>query len=741
MISNLSIKNKLMLLVIIPLMIVILLTAKLFHGSYSEVNQLEDLQKVVVLSTKIGALVHETQKERGMTAGFLGSKGKKFSNELPKQRQLVDSKKEDFLNELKLIDLNSFSSEFSSNINLVTKKLEKLNSLRTKVSSLSVKASTAIGFYTKFNSISLNSISSISKLSNNAKVSQDLVSYMNFLLSKERAGIERAVLTNTFARDNFGKGMKEKFFTLVAAQNAYMDSFLKVTTSDAVSFYKETLQGKAVDEVSRMRKVAGQKDDTFGIDASYWFSQITSKINLLKKVENYLSDKLLETIEKQHDSARNDMILFGAMGFVGILITIILARVILNKIISDVESLKNGLNNFFSFINFEKNDIEQINIKSTDELGLMAKLIDDNILKTKENFALDKELISNTISVTNEINKGNLDHSIVAKSNNPALNELKGIINEMISTLNMNLNNIINVLDSYSNLDYRAKLDASNFEGTIKKLENNVNILRDSITKMLVENKKDGVVLNENSEVLSSNMKEISNAANAQAASLEETAASLEEITSNVTSSTETVLKMAQYGEKVKESVQLGEELANNTSTSMEEINSETTSISEAITVIDQIAFQTNILSLNAAVEAATAGEAGKGFAVVAAEVRNLASRSAEAAKEIKVLVENAQLKANNGKEIADKMIDGYKQLNENITLTLELIDDVSVSSREQTTGIVQINDAINNLDQITQQNAQNASSADSIAQKTKEISNLIVDNVNAKEFDGKSSI
>ncbi|KAB7892591.1 methyl-accepting chemotaxis protein [Poseidonibacter ostreae] len=739
MISNLSIKNKLMLLVIIPLIIVVLSTAKLLHSSYSRVTELNALDKIVILSTKIGALVHETQKERGMTAGFVGSKGKKFVEKLPKQRKLVDSKRKDFFNELKIVDINSYSKEFASNMDLMINKLDKLDALRNKVSSLDIKGSDAIAFYTNFNALSLNAISSITKLSNDAEVSQDLVSYMNFLLSKERAGVERAVLTNTFARDNFSNGMKEKFFTLVAQQNAYMDSFLKVARDNAASFYKKTLQGEAVIEVSKMRRIAAEKNDTFGIDASYWFSQITSKINLLKKVENFLSDSLIKTITKQYNSAKTNMIIFGSMGLLGIFITILFARVILNKIIKDVESLKVGLDNFFSFINFEKTDIKEINIDSNDELGLMAKQIDKNIIKTKENFALDKELILNTMSVTNEINKGNLDNKISVNSNNPALNELKEIINQMISTLNINLNNIIKVLDSYSNLDYRAKLETSNFEGTIKKLESNVNILRDSITKMLVENKNDGLVLNENSEILSTNMRDISNAANTQAASLEETAASLEEITSNMTNSTQTVQKMAEYGKRVKESVGLGEELANNTSSSMIAINNETTSISDAITVIDQIAFQTNILSLNAAVEAATAGEAGKGFAVVAQEVRNLARRSAEAAKEIKQLVENAQEKANDGKNIADKMIDGYKQLNENITYTLELINDVNASSKEQTTGIVQINDAINNLDQITQQNAQNASSADRIAQKTKEISNIIVANVNAKEFDGKS--
>jgi methyl-accepting chemotaxis protein len=197
---------------------------------------------------------------------------------------------------------------------------------------------------------------------------------------------------------------------------------------------------------------------------------------------------------------------------------------------------------------------------------------------------------------------------------------------------------------------------------------------------------------------------------------------------------------MAGYGNKVKESITLGQDLANKTALSMEDINSQTSAISEAITIIDQIAFQTNILSLNAAVEAATAGEAGRGFAVVAGEVRTLASRSAEAAKQIKDLVQNAQKKTQEGKDIASDMIEGYSELNKNISTTLELIENVTMANKEQSIGMIQINDAVNNLDQITQQNAQNASSANEIAQKTLEISNTIIAQADAKEFNGKNS-
>ena len=256
-----------------------------------------------------------------------------------------------------------------------------------------------------------------------------------------------------------------------------------------------------------------------------------------------------------------------------------------------------------------------------------------------------------------------------------------------------------------------------------------------------MENKRIGIVLSDNANTLTQNMQGIANAANSQAASLEETAASLEEITSNITNNTQTAIQMATFGNKVKESISLGQQLANKTVLSMEDINSQTTAISEAITIIDQIAFQTNILSLNAAVEAATAGEAGKGFAVVAGEVRTLASRSAEAAKQIKELVQNAQKKTQEGKDIASDMIDGYSELNKNISTTLELISNVTTASKEQSSGMVQINDAVNNLDKITQINAQNASQANIIAQETLEISNTIITQADAKEFNGKNSL
>ena len=743
MLTRLSIKQKLILIMLIPLIVVILLAAKLAVDSFSTSRNLQVLDNVVVLSTKIGALVHETQKERGMTAGFIGSKGEKFKTELPTQRTNVDAKLKELNSFLSTFNKDEYGMEFSENLNSGIKKLEALSTTRNGVSNLSLNAAVAIAYYTDLNKLMLNVIGTITKLSNSSGVLQQLVSYMNFLLSKERAGIERAVGTNTFAKDSFEPGMKAKFYTLVAEQNAYLDGFLKISNSDIVQFYNTTMTGNSINEVERIRKIAlySDIDSNFGIDANHWFKEISEKINLLKKVENYISDILLVTIQDEMSQARKNMIIFGLLSAFGIGLTMILARTIAFTILIDVDSVKRGVENFFAFINFEKDDIELINVKSNDELGMMSKIINQNIENTKINIQKDRALIADTIRVTNAINKGYLNTKIELGSNNPSLNELKNIINEMLETLNGNVSNILKVLTSYSKLDFRPKIAENNLEGIIKELEKDVNILGEVITQTLLENKRTGVTLSNNANILTKNMHGIATAANSQAASLEETAASLEEITSNITNNTQTTAKMADYGNKVKTSISLGQELANKTVLSMEEINSQTSAINEATTIIDQFAFRTNILSLNAAVEAATAGEAGRGFAVVAGEVRTLASRSAEAAKQIKTLVENAQKKTHEGKEIASDMIKGYAQLNENITVTLDLIQDVTTASKEQSVGMIQINDAVNSLDQITQQNAQNASQANEIAQKTLDISNTIIEQADAKEFNGKDSI
>ena len=423
---------------------------------------------------------------------------------------------------------------------------------------------------------------------------------------------------------------------------------------------------------------------------------------------------------------------------------IVISVLVANNIINSLNSFKDGLLGFFAYLNREDSNTTLLDESNKDEFGQMAKVVNVNILKTKAGIEEDRKLIDETISVLGEFEQGDLSQRLNTKVSNPALMQLSTVINGMGDILEKNIENILDVLEKYSSYNYLNKVSTNGLKEQLLALANGVNSLGDSVTSMLKENKSNGLTLEQSSNVLLLNVDKLNLSSNEAAASLEETAAALEEITSNIRNNTESIAKMSMLSNGVTKAVNEGQAMANQTTTAMDEINVQVNLVNEAIGVIDNIAFQTNILSLNAAVEAATAGEAGKGFAVVAQEVRNLATRSAEAAKEIKAIVERATVKANEGKNIATNMIEGYKNLNNNISSTMNLISDIENASKEQLLGIEQINDAVNQLDQLdqqTQQNAMIASQSHDIALSTDEIAKLIVSDANQKEFEGKNEV
>ncbi len=423
------------------------------------------------------------------------------------------------------------------------------------------------------------------------------------------------------------------------------------------------------------------------------------------------------------------------------IISIILYVFINKMVVNPLNTFQNGLLSFFKYLNKETNETQELVIDRKDEIGLMSSIVNDNINKIKVGLEEERKLIDNASEVINTVNTGVLTNRISLSSNNQGLNQLKDLINTMLEKLEGNIQNILKVLNEYANYSYLNSVNKGDIEGEIGELSDGINKLGNAVTKMLVQNKSNGLTLKDGANELLSNVNILSSSANEAAASLEETAAALEQITSTVINNSNNVQQMSENTKELTTSVKNGEQMALNTTKSMEDINTQVDAINEAITVIDQIAFQTNILSLNAAVEAASAGEAGKGFAVVAQEVRNLASKSAEAANEIKHIVEQATSKANEGKQVSTQMIEGYKALNQNIDETIDLITKVNAASKEQQSGIEQINDAVALLDQQTQKNAAIATKTQEIANETNVLADEIVADADSKDFNGKDNI
>ena len=433
----------------------------------------------------------------------------------------------------------------------------------------------------------------------------------------------------------------------------------------------------------------------------------------------------------------NNKSIFTVVFIVAIIFaTLFLFVSISNNINNSIITIKSGLSRFFNYLTSTEKNLDMIDLNSNDHLGDMAKELNQNIQKIKDGLAIDNEVINEAKFVSKMIGKGFLVYRINGNANNVYINELKDNFNHMIDSLRENIVNSFITSLSYANGNFQIKADKSDIGAIVNTLLRCLNMIGTNVSEFLAMINKNGYVLDEKSNHLLALVNSLHNATINQASSLEETSAAVAEITSNIADTSVKAKNMLEIATKTKNYANDGIKLVENTEKSMLEINDSTSAIQEAITIIDQIAFQTNILSLNAAVEAATAGEAGKGFSVVAAEVRNLANRSAEAAKQIKNLVEVASQKSIDGKNYSQEMKNSFEKLASMIEENTVIIGDVAKSNETQMLNISQISETMNRLDYITQENANMATKTKELATQTNEVALNMIKAASLNSYD-----
>jgi len=572
MLKKIGVKTRLAVMVIIPALGLLYYSVIEIQRNLNLNNEMQDVIQITKLGQHLGALVHELQKERGASAGYLGSQGQSFGDILTRQREATDAAAENMARVLKENTSAKLEAFMESINNKWQARQEQIKDIRPRVTALEIDAGKAVSIYTQTNTELLDEVGESITFSTQEKVSNQMTATLNLMKSKEKAGIERAVLSNVFAADSFQGNIAgfTRLVELISAQNSYLDAFRALEHKEDLEEFNRLMQHPDLEKANAMRQVAlkGLNSESLGVDAREWFKVQTSRIDLLKQYEDSRTVEQIELAADIGSKASND--LFSTL--------VISGAMLLTTLVFGVF------------------------------------------------------LIRNTMQYL--------------------LNSIKGVI--------------------------------------------------------------DGAT--ESSRVVSGAARQISfssqslaTGSSEQASSLEEISATLEEIASMARENAENTRLASDISTRASHHSEEGQSSMIRVKGAIGEIKQSSDETAKIIKTIDEIAFQTNLLALNAAVEAARAGDAGRGFAVVAEEVRALALRSADAARDTTHLIEQSLERAESGVKVAGEMENSMQEITSAIKELNQLVTGVNKASQEQAQGIVQVNNALSQMESLTQSHAANS--------------------------------
>jgi len=409
----------------------------------------------------------------------------------------------------------------------------------------------------------------------------------------------------------------------------------------------------------------------------------------------YMNDKVLETFKNAEADIQTDLPHFKANELLGANIDSFhknpeYQREMIPKLSG---TLNSSLEIGGRFMDFVANPVTN---DKGDRIGTVVEWLD----RTHE-VKIEREIET----IVEGVKAGQLDTRIEMSDKEGFFEKLSGGINELTDVIDNVFNDVSSTMQSMAAGDLTNKID-SEYQGTYLECKNSINASIEKISEIVSQVNESAEFINNSSQEIASGNNNLSQRAEQQAANLEETASSMEELTSTVKNNAENAQQANQVATSARQLAEKGGEVVTSAVSAMQEINESSNKIAEIIGVIDEIAFQTNLLALNASVEAARAGEQGRGFSVVATEVRNLAQRSATAAKESKELIQTSVQKVRSGTEFVNETGQSLNEIVTGVKKVGDIVAEIAAASAEQSQGIEQVNQAVSQMDEITQQNA-----------------------------------
>ncbi|WP_261843258.1 methyl-accepting chemotaxis protein [Aliamphritea ceti] len=639
-IRNLPIRVKMTLLVLIPLLLSISYIARDLYGNYEIYKVLEQAEEVSEVAFVGAQLVHELQKERGLTTVYVDTKGKTDKGSILAQRQKVDSKISEF-HSIVQADAESIASNgLKTKIDAVSEGLSSLVEFRSQVDQVpqvKLKLRETFDFYNGLNKQLLGVTASLSNSVNDTQISRLASAYYYLLQYKEAGGQERAMLAITFGKDKFKpSSIRKNFNQNLVAQQFYLSTFSEFSTEADIALLNDALVGPSVDKVAELRELAVYQSRSFGIDPKVWVDASTDRINILYKVEQQVEENLHADIKNKINDQVAWLTTLIGIAAVALLLTILLSVYLVRLIIKQINLISFAVNRIS-----QHSDLTHVcEAISTDELGGLA----------------------------NEFNQMTSHLGQLTRSVSGATEQITGAVGGMQSI--------------------STQVDERVSEGIRET---------DSIAVSVQEMSSSVMEVSENCNQAAEQSKHAVEAANEGSARVSDANQAMGGLNEHINRAVSVINKVAE----------------------------DSSEIGGILDVIKGIAQQTNLLALNAAIEAARAGEQGRGFAVVADEVRNLAQKTQQSTEQIETMIEQLQTGSTEAVKTMEQShqrttatmetVTSIQDQLENIIKQVTLVNDMNLqnaaATEEQSATVGEINRNIGMIQE--QYNNTNASVSD----------------------------
>jgi methyl-accepting chemotaxis protein len=692
-------------------------------AALSELRRAEavaDVAAQVAFSAELGGLAHELQRERGASSVFVASRGARFAKEVADQRAATSRELESYRARLALFDGSRAAPAFVDRLKAIDTALAGLDTHRAQVDAFALDRPAAAAFYTGAIAEIMGLFAGLSVTSAEPAIAGDLSAYAWLLQAKEFAGQERAVGGAGFASGAFAAPVHAALSRLITAQDIYFTQFAAAARPDHRAALDRALQGEASRAVTRMREAAlgsSQSGDLGDADADRWWAAATGRIDAVKTVEDMLNADLLDAMAGIAGAARDRARLTIGLGAVGLLLAVAISgalilhvRAAFRSVIVPMDAMAAG------------DHSAPLPAETANEFGLIARALGVFRATARDKARLDAEAAERTAAALLRADamealrdslgaavgaaaEGDFARRVRVEGADRDLAHLAEGVNGLMASVDSALSDAGAVLQAMADADLTARM-AGSHRGAFARLRDAANATAEGLSRVVGEIRRAAEAAGARAAEIEQGAGDLSGRTEAQAASLEQTAATMEQMSATVRSNAEALAEAARLSDDARAKAAAGRETAERAVEAVGRIRDGAARMAEIVSVIDGIAFQTNLLALNAGVEAARAGDAGRGFAVVAYEVRSLAQRCAEAARDIQGLIRESGRNVGDGVTLVAEAGEALSGIDAAIARLAAAIGDVATAGREQASGIGEINQAIASMDTTTQQNA-----------------------------------